>query len=140
MSHQRCIQIEISHELYDTNYIPLRCNTTSYTYNHNDFNLPISSITVYWQHLVTLVVGANLQSVQRQLDEKWVEVDESYLMRADGTFATISNLATLTFPGWSPDDTYTCTIALKFQYLMDDAKSAALPGFCFFFFSFVAIV
>ena len=58
-------------------------------------------------------------------EEEWEEVDE---FNADGSLVRISDLAALTNPRWiDPNDPCICTVALKFQYLMDARLSAALP-------------
>ena len=143
MSHVRCIEIQISHDLYDTmqdfptDADPIRSATTYSEYN--DFNTSVSSIAGHWQHEVSQVVDANLQSVllltlkTEEEDEAGIvtfkkEWEEVYETKTDGTPVTISDLAAFTNPDWiDPNDHLNCKIALQFQYLMNAPSSADSP-------------
>ena len=140
------IRITIFHKLYDTMHhfptdaAPIRSDTSYYNHNNsNNLNVPVSSITGYWQNLVSGFVDANLQSVQMlkklleeklengnvAYDEEWKKVNE---INADGTPVTITDLAALTNPDWiGLNDPLDCTILLQFQYLIDPRLVPALP-------------
>ena len=124
---------------FPTDAAPIRSDTSYYNHNNsNNLNVPVSSITGYWQNLVSRTRGANLQSVEMltqlleedeedgstTFEEEWGKVNE---FNADGSVVTITDLAAHNVPEWiDPDDPLDCEISLEFQYLIDPRLAPAL--------------